>query len=232
MENDGEGPGALSFSNSSKIFFTVIIFHNKVDGFTFLFLPRDFSWCAVEHTLLSDKKNLIYASNNESRTWARSSARIEHRAFNQRSVDWSSFREFVASSCAKGYTKDKIRYAKQFADCLFKEDFSQLQRLSESKRNHVMCALSSLAKFLGKYEDFKRLIGAYGLKWKSVNAEDLLISRINKVERDGSVLNWIREVKEKRPELNDFMDFMLVTGLRYVEAIESYNLIIKLAKEG
>jgi hypothetical protein len=52
MENDGEGPGALSFSNSSKIFFTVIIFHSKVDGFTFLFLPRDFIWHVVEHALL------------------------------------------------------------------------------------------------------------------------------------------------------------------------------------
>jgi len=28
------------------------------------------------------------------------------------------------------------------------------------------------------------------------------------------------------------MDFMAITGLRLVEAIESYNLIIKLAKEG
>ncbi|MGD8543646.1 MAG: integrase [Candidatus Bathyarchaeota archaeon] len=137
----------------------------------------------------------------------------------------------MARSCSTGYARDKVRYAKQFVNCLFEEDFSQLQKLSESKRNHVMCALSSLAKFLGKYEDFKRLVGAYGLKWKSVNAEDLLISRINKVERDGSVLNWVGEVKEKRPELDYFMDFMLITGLRYVEAIESYNLIINLAKE-
>jgi len=39
-------------------------------------------------------------------------------------------------------------------------------------------------------------------------------------------------VKRARSELSDFMDFIAITGLRLVEAIESYNLIIKLAKEG
>jgi intergrase/recombinase len=39
-------------------------------------------------------------------------------------------------------------------------------------------------------------------------------------------------VKEARVELSDFMDFMAITGLRLVEAVESYNLIIKLATEG
>ena len=39
-------------------------------------------------------------------------------------------------------------------------------------------------------------------------------------------------VKEKAPELKDFIEFVVVTGLRYTEAIESYNLIIELASEG
>jgi intergrase/recombinase len=147
-------------------------------------------------------------------------------------VNWSSFRDFVAKNCSKGYAKDKVRYAKQFSHCLFNEDFSTLQTLGESKRNHVMCALSSLAKFLGVYEDFRKLVRAHGLKWKSVNAEDLMIARLSRVETEGSVLNWIQEVREKRPELCDFLDFMLASGLRYVEAIESYNLIIDLAEEG
>jgi intergrase/recombinase len=44
--------------------------------------------------------------------------------------------------------------------------------------------------------------------------------------------NWIKKVKRVRPELSLFMDFMAVTGLRLVEAVNSYNLIIKLNREG
>ena len=46
------------------------------------------------------------------------------------------------------------------------------------------------------------------------------------------MFDWIKEVKEKLPGLSDFMDLMAITGMRLVEAVESYNLIIKLAKEG
>ena len=83
-----------------------------------------------------------------------------------------------------------------------------------------------------KYEDFRRLVKAYGLKWKTGNAEDLIISRMIKANENVNVLEWIHEVKDKLPKLSDFMDFILVSGLRYEEAINSYNLIIDLAKEG
>jgi len=38
-------------------------------------------------------------------------------------------------------------------------------------------------------------------------------------------------VKKKLPELTDFMELITVTGLRYNEAIESYNLVVSLAKK-
>ena len=39
---------------------------------------------------------------------------------------------------------------------------------------------------------------------------------------------WIKRVRER---LGVFIDFMLATGMRLREAINSYNLIIKLSKE-
>jgi len=128
--------------------------------------------------------------------------------------------------------KDRIRYAKKFSHCLLNRDFSEFGTFSETRKEHILKALSGLAKFLGMYEDFKALIKAYGLKWRSSNAEDLIISRMIKATENNNVLEWIREVKAKLPQLNDFMDFVLVSGLRFEEAINSYNLIIGLAKEG
>jgi len=104
--------------------------------------------------------------------------------------------------------------------------------MSESKLNLVMCSLSSLAKYLGVYERFQGLVKAYGLKWKNVKAEDLLLSRMINAEKNGNVLEWVEQVKAKIPQLSFFMDFIVLSGLRFEETVNSYNLIIDLAREG
>ena len=109
---------------------------------------------------------------------------------------------------------------------------SKLKTLSDDKRAHVLKALSCLAKYLGIYQQFKALVKDYGLKWGGRSSDDVLIDRLTKVEDPGEVFDWIREVCKARPELNDFMEFMTVTGLRFIEAVRSWNLIISLDREG
>jgi len=125
-----------------------------------------------------------------------------------------------------------MRYAKKYGCCLLKRDFGELNTFSDSKRNHVLKALSGLAKFLGIYEEFKGLVKAYGLKWKSVNADDLIISRLSKTDEGSDVLKWIEKVKMKLPKLRVFLDLVLTSGLRFNESLKAYNLIIDFAKEG
>jgi len=55
---------------------------------------------------------------------------------------------------------------------------------------------------------------------------------LTKVEDPNELFKWIREVKRLNPDLEDFLDLMAITGLRLTEAIDYYNLIIQLAKEG
>jgi intergrase/recombinase len=125
-----------------------------------------------------------------------------------------------------------MRYAKKYSHFLLKRDFSELNTFSNCKRNHVLKALSALAKFLGMYEEFKGLMKSYGLKWSSVKAEDLIISRLTNANGNSTIFKWISEVKSELPKLEVFLDFVLVSGLRYNESIRAYNLIIELAKEG
>jgi intergrase/recombinase len=73
---------------------------------------------------------------------------------------------------------------------------------------------------------------ARALKWENVKAEDLMISRLTKFETQGSVIAWIKTVKEEWSCFNAFMDFITVSGLRCVEAIASYNLISDLSGQG
>ena len=109
---------------------------------------------------------------------------------------------------------------------------SEVRDLKETLRPNVMKALSALAKYLGIYQECKRLIKSYGLKWGGKSADDIIIDRLTKVEDPGEVYEWIRQVKQARPDLTDFMDFIATTGLRFIEAVNSYNLIIELAREG
>jgi hypothetical protein len=111
-------------------------------------------------------------------------------------------------------------------------DFSELNEFPIAKKRHTLAALSNLSKFLGMYEDFKKLLKDYGLKWENVKAEDLMISRLTKFETRGSVIAWTKIVKEEWPCFRAFMDFINVSGLRCVEAIQSYNLIIELSRQG
>jgi len=94
-----------------------------------------------------------------------------------------------------------------------------------------MAGLSNLSKFLGVYKTWRRIIENAGLKWSSGTDDALIIARLTKVVEGDEIFEWIRQVKAAIPEFSVFMDFLAVTGLRYKEAITSWNLIVKLSKE-
>jgi len=127
---------------------------------------------------------------------------------------------------------ERKNYARQFGHCLLARNLSELLTLTDDKRCHVLKALSALAKFLGVYDDFKLLVRNYGLKWGGKSADDIVIARLTKNVRGDEIYLWMRSVKAKFTEYGDFIDFMAATGLRYVEAVESWNLIGRLSKEG
>ena len=155
-----------------------------------------------------------------------------HADCEQLTIDWQKFRDWLDQ---KAYKRDvassMFSYAKQFSSCLTGRDLSKVAGLRDSFRPNVMKALSALAKFLGCYEDYKQLIRQYGLKWGGRSADDLIIDRLNKIKNPDEVFEWIRQAKAARPDLTDFLDLMAVSGLRLVEAVSSYNLIVRLSRE-
>ena len=147
-------------------------------------------------------------------------------------MNWEDFRKWLEKNFSYNYAKNSFNYSKRFCHVLFSGDGSILMGISEGLKRTVMASLSNLAKFLGMYEDFKRLVKNYGLKWSSGKSEDYLISRMVHTENNVEVLEWVKQVKAEEPRLSVFMDFMVLSGLRLREAVNSYNLIIDLAKAG
>ena len=147
-------------------------------------------------------------------------------------VDWDAFRDWLLRDRKRHTVVSMVSYAQKYADCLFERDLSRVRDLPLGVRPHVLKSLSALSKFLGVYEEYKMLIKRYGLKWGGKSTDDIIIDRLTKIEDPDEIFNWIRQVKKLRPELNDFMDLIAVSGMRLVEAVTSYNLIIELSKKG
>lgn len=91
--------------------------------------------------------------------------------------------------------------------------------------------MAALSKFLGLYREFRDLREAYGIKWSKGESEQYVIKRILRANNEGDLLDKVRRVKREIPQISRFVDLIAVTGLRLVEALNSYNLIIDLAKE-
>ena len=148
-------------------------------------------------------------------------------------MDWSGFQEWLESQdYADRTVNDRLNYAKRFSKCLSKGDLSELKTVSNGVRNHALKGLAALSKFLGIYDSFLALKRNYGLKWSGKTADELVIDRLTKVQDEDEMFEWIRQVKTVQPELADFMDLIAYSGLRFIEAIHSYNLIIDLAAQG
>jgi len=112
---------------------------------------------------------------------------------------------------------------------LFDGDVKALLTLSPRTQKAVMASLSNLSKFLGVYDEWKAFVKAYGLKWSNGDLDMLVISRITKVRFNGDILEWIKRAGGEIPKLRLFLKFMLLTGLRLREAVNSWNLIIELS---
>jgi len=151
---------------------------------------------------------------------------------NPEEIDWKAYREWLVENFSPGYARDVYNYSRKYAHCLLNRDLSELLMIRKTKRTNIVKALANLAKFVGLHDEFLKLMHRYDLEWGGKSNEELVIERYTRIQDPNEVFEWIKQVKKVRVELADFMDFMAATGLRLVEAISSYNLIIKLAKEG
>jgi len=103
----------------------------------------------------------------------------------------------------------------------------ELETFSKWKRSNVMKALITLAKYLGIYEDFKHKLKAYGIKWARSSSIEAFLRMLNGNNND--ILEWyVKALEILSNSEKQYLKFVLFTGLRRTEGINSYNLIIEL----
>ena len=146
------------------------------------------------------------------------------------SIDWDEFKEWVKSRYAKSYAPTVLCYARKYHGLLF-GNLADLEGFSRSKRGAIMKALTALSKYLGVYEEFKQRMKNYGLKWESQSSFESFL-RIMRNEND-STIEWVRRCLSLFDHsYATFVEFVLISGLRKTEAIRSFNMAVRLKREG
>ncbi|MCD6529823.1 hypothetical protein J7L06_06010 [Candidatus Bathyarchaeota archaeon] len=145
-------------------------------------------------------------------------------------LDWDGFREWLKAKYSKKYAWTVHRYAKRYF-YMFQGNLGEVETFGRAKRRIVLSSLIALSKYLGVYEAFKRRMKNYGLKWESQSSFESFMRILRESKSD--VLGWVKRCLEAfdKPYAM-FVKFALISGLRKTEAIEAFNLAVKLGKAG
>ncbi len=145
-------------------------------------------------------------------------------------VDWDKFREYVDNKYSEVYAQNLYLYAKKYSS-LFNNPRG-VERYSPDKKNHILKGLIALSKFLGVYKQFKARLEAYDVGFSRDNSVDSFLRIMHNSNKD--VLKWVEKASEvlDNSSLSAFLGFCALSGLRKGEAINSFNLIVKLHRTG
>jgi len=103
----------------------------------------------------------------------------------------------------------------------------ELDLLSPYVRDHAVKALTALSKYSGMYQEFRNKMKSYGVKRLRRDAFTSFLRILNNNNSD--ILDWYRKaVNVLRSNERLFLRFVTITGLRKNEAVQSFNLIIRL----
>jgi hypothetical protein len=143
-------------------------------------------------------------------------------------IDWEQLHQFLLQRMTPKTAEDRIRYAKQYASVLLLEGMpSNLLQPSPNKRIHAMKALSSLARFTGRQDNWLAIRRKYGLQWSTGTEKIDAFTRFFDSSKDLDImLQWLREALRVLPtNYANFFLFCTMTGLRASECIEAVTLI-------
>jgi hypothetical protein len=140
-------------------------------------------------------------------------------------MDWNQLKQYLQSKYSRNWSKAVYLYSKKYHGLL--ENPRELDTFKDHKRNNVLKSLVVLSKYLGRCQHFKHMLDQYGIKPSRKDAFSSFLRILN--NSNGEILPWYgKAINVLRPNERLFLRFVTITGLRKNEAIQSFNLIIRL----
>ena len=147
-----------------------------------------------------------------------------------RKTELTNFKIFLLNKFSNQYARLQYSYVLKYGNLI--DNPNEINNIPLSIRSNVMKSLINFSKYLGRYESFKAQLKNYGIKWVSTdNSFNSFLAIIN--NNHATLGTWYtKALKAVSDNEKLWLKFTLQTGLRKAEAINSFNLIIKLAEEG
>jgi hypothetical protein len=127
--------------------------------------------------------------------------------------------------------EDRMQYAKRYLDILANNNngnaCNELLSATPNKRIHIMKALSSVARFTGRSEQWRQMPHQYQLSWSTGTEKIGAFTRFFDDSRSLDVmLQWLREGVSALPSnYANLLLFCTLTGMRGSECIEAVRLL-------
>jgi len=152
--------------------------------------------------------------------------RLGKAIIHKTNIDWDSFKDYVFKKYAESYARNIYLYARKYVELI--NNPSAIEIFSNSKKNHILKSFIALSKYYGFYQQFKKILEDYGVTWSHMSSVDSFFRIMNNSNSD--VLKWYDKAIEvlDDSDLSMYLGFVLLSGLRKSEAIDSFNLMIKL----
>lgn len=145
-------------------------------------------------------------------------------------IPWSNYREWVYSKYAKSYAVTIWSYSRKYFPLIANNRVRELDLLKDTIKNNVIKSLTVLSKYLGIHEHFKQNLKSYGITTIRQNAINSFL-RILRASNSDLIDRYKNAFEILRSHEQIFLRFLALTGIRKIEAINSFNLIIELHKE-
>ena len=143
------------------------------------------------------------------------------------SINWIVYKDLLCKKYVPKYVNMQLNNAKKYFDCL--RNPSRLLFLSPSVRSNALKALICLSKYLGTYLSFRETIKQYGIKWDRTDSLESFMRIMSSHHND--LPEWIAKVRTAFSDNEKlYLRFLVLSGLRVSEGIDSFNLIIELSK--
>ncbi|MCS7145924.1 MAG: integrase [Aigarchaeota archaeon] len=143
-------------------------------------------------------------------------------------IDWDGFARYIFSEYSRRHARDLLLYARRYGHHLIRRDLSQLLHLPPNKRRHVLMALSALSKYLGCYDEFRRLRETYGIKWAVSDVVPAIVLDQNAFT---NMLVKAREMLQILLPWREVLMFMALSGLRVEEALNAIKIYHGVGKD-
>jgi hypothetical protein len=149
---------------------------------------------------------------------------IEPKAFI--TINWSEYKQYLFSKYAKSYAVQLFEHSRKYQHLL--DDVNGIQLTKPTVRNNIINGLTALSKYLGTYKSFKRNMCVHGIKRVKPDPVQTF-TRIFKSSAHKGLGEWYQDalrVLKKNEKL--YLRFMLLSGVRAMEGVKAFNLIVQL----